>query len=140
MAVPLLGLSFGCSTFNRDWHAAATNPTSANDITGRWQGEWRSNVNGHHGRLRCVVQKQTESEYRAHFKAVYWKVLRFSYAAVLRGQRTNDTFQFHGEADLGKVAGGVYEYEGTATSARFSSTYRSRYDHGVFEMNRPEAK
>jgi hypothetical protein len=111
-----------------------------NDIAGRWEGEWRSNKNNHHGRLRCVIHGFGNGAYAAHFKATYWKVLRFSYVVGLQGERTNNVFRFHSEVDLGKLAGGVYEYEGTVTPVRFSSTYRSRYDHGTFEMKRVDQK
>ncbi len=132
----LVALVSGCSSFRREWTSASTMVVPPNEITGRWEGEWRSNKNGHHGRLRCIVTKQSEGEYSAHFHAVYWKILRVSYAVRLHGQRANELFRFRGEEDLGKLAGGIYEYEGTVTSSRFSSTYHCRYDHGTFEMGR----
>ena len=132
----LVVLFSGCSTFRREWNAAAITTVAPNDITGRWEGEWRSNKNNHHGRLRCVLTKQSEGEYAAHFNAVYWKIFRFSYMVHLHGQHTNEVFQFRGEEDLGKLAGGIYEYTGSVTLSRFNSTYCSRYDHGTFEMGR----
>ena len=45
----LLVLS-GCSTFNRDWKAAATATAPTNSIAGRWEGKWVSDHNGHNGR------------------------------------------------------------------------------------------
>jgi hypothetical protein len=36
------------------------------------------------------------------------------------------------------MAGGVYTYEGSASATNFTSTYNSKYDHGVFQMRRPE--
>ena len=41
-------------------------------------------------------------------------------------------------ADLGKMAGAVYHYEGNPNSSDFESTYHSDYDHGTFNMTRPE--
>ncbi|HUS34439.1 MAG TPA: hypothetical protein VM680_03710 [Verrucomicrobiae bacterium] len=127
----------GCSSFNKEWKAALKAPIPQNSIEGPWTGEWRSEKNGHHGALRCVVSKASEKTYRAHYHAVYWKILRFSYAATLNAEQTNGAVHLRGEANLGKLAGGVYKYDGSATSAEFRSTYSSKYDHGTFDMSRP---
>jgi len=47
-------------------------------------------------------------------------------------------WRFHGEENLGRMAGGVYRYEGKAMATNFHSTYRSAYDCGVFGKERPE--
>ncbi|MBM3831745.1 MAG: hypothetical protein FJ403_00420 [Verrucomicrobia bacterium] len=137
MILPLLLLAGGCSTFNRDWKRAAANPVPANDIQGRWDGRWLSEVNGHNGRLRCLVSQSSPGKYEARFHAKYRKILSFGYTVVLNVQRTNDLFTFQGEADLGWLAGGQYFYSGRATPTNFFSTYRSKHDHGIFEMTRP---
>ena len=138
-----LSLSFlvlamaGCSTFHRDWrHAASTSPAPS-DITGRWQGSWQSDVNGHHGRLRCLVTREGEGEYHARFHANYLKVFRFGYTVPLSVQEANGAFRFQGEADLGRLAGGRYTYEGKATRTEFFSAYQAKKDHGTFRMTRP---
>lgn len=107
-----------------------------NSIEGRWEGNWLSANNGHQGKLRCIVTATNDS-YSARFRATYMKIFRFSYSIPLEVMRTNDLWYFRSSVDLGKMAGGVYEYEGTATSNRFYSTYSSKYDHGDFEMSRP---
>ena len=128
----------GCSTFERDWRNAALAPIAPGSVEGRWEGHWKSEVNGHTGKLRCLLTKQDETRCEARFKATYWKVLRFTYTATLAGEERDGAWRFNGSADLGKAAGGVYRYEGQATATNFHSTYRSEYDHGVFEMRRPE--
>ena len=127
----------GCSTFNKEWKAALATPPPANSIEGPWAGEWRSDRNGHHGDLQCVVSKTSETTYRAYYRAKYWKILRFSYVATLHGAETNGLVKLKGDADLGKLAGGVYRYEATVTPTDFRSTYSSKYDHGKFTMSRP---
>jgi hypothetical protein len=127
----------GCSTFNKEWQAAVKGPAPKASIEGTWQGEWRSEKNGHHGLLRCVVTKSSETAYRAHFRAKYFKVLRYTYAATLNGVETNGVVRLKGESNLGKLAGGVYGYDGTATPTEFRSSYSSKYDHGFYEMKRP---
>ena len=131
----------GCSTFERDWRSAAQIPFSTNTtITGRWEGTWRSEVNGHNDQLRCLMTPLTNGLHSARFHARYKKGIfrfSFSYSVPLQVRRANDTFQFVGEADLGWLAGGIYRYEGSATATNFFSTYRSKYDRGTFQMERP---
>jgi hypothetical protein len=133
----LLMLS-SCSSFNHHWKAAASTPPSDDAISGRWEGSWRSDVNGHNGRLRCLVTKVSTQQYRAWYHAKYRKILSFSYTVPLQLTTTNGVSEFQGQADLGWYAGGLYEYEGRATPTNFYSTYRSKHDHGTFQMTRPE--
>jgi hypothetical protein len=125
----------GCSTFNRDWRRAAVAPQAENSLEGRWEGRWRSDEGGHHGELRCLMSRQSDSVYQARFRAAYGRLLHFSYTARLEMQRHDIGWEFDGEADLGKL-GGIYYYEGRATLTNLISTYRSKYDHGLFELNR----
>ncbi len=129
-------MSSGCS-FNRAWNAAATTPVPANDLQGRWQGTWVSEANAHSGKLRCLVTRLEDGKYQARYHAKYRKILGFGYTAVIDATQTEGSFKFTGEADLG-WAGGVYHYEGKANSTDFFSTYQSKYDHGMFQMSRPE--
>src|SRR5207253_4755165 len=118
ICVAVMGALCGCSSFNREWKTAVKAPVPANSIEGAWKGEWRSDKNGHHGELRCVIRRDqdviidppTAARYRAHFRARYWKVLRFTYSATLEGMKTNSVVELQGETDLGKLAGGVYRY------------------------------
>ena len=127
----------GCSTFNSDWKKARATPPG-DDVTGRWEGSWLSGKNGHHGRLRCVVTRLGDDRYRAHYKATYWKIFRIGYAVDMQvRQESSNTYKFQGETDLGWWGGGVYHYDGDATPANFFSTYKSKYDHGTFQMTRP---
>jgi hypothetical protein len=135
-ALLLALLSSGCS-FNRAWNAAATTPVPANDLQGRWQGTWVSEANAHSGKLRCLVTRLEDGKYQARYHAKYRKILGFGYTAVIDATQTEGSFKFTGEADLG-WAGGVYHYEGKANSTDFFSTYQSKYDHGMFQMSRPE--
>lgn len=130
----------GCSTFERDWRDAALTPRLQDDLAGRWEGTWRSEVNGHNDQLRAVIATGSNGVYSTRFHARYKKgILRFSfgYSVDLHVRQTNDTYQFHGEADLGWLAGGLYRYEGSATGTNFLSTYGCKYDRGTFQMTRP---
>lgn len=134
----LLCLAAGCSTFNHAWRKAEHQPTSPHSIEGRWEGRWLSDANGHKGRLRCLMSRQPDGDYAARFRASYLGFLRFGYTVRLKVETRDGVWHFRGEENLGKLAGGVYEYAGQASATNFHSTYRSRYDHGTFEMHRPD--
>ena len=129
--------SSGCSTFNRDWKRVGT-AARPSGVEGRWEGTWTSDANGHSGALRCLLEKVSEEKYRARFDSTYKKVLHFKSTVLLHG--TNDVagIRFDGEAKLPWWAGGIYRYEGKATATNFFSTYNNKYDHGTFQMIRPE--
>jgi hypothetical protein len=137
LALPFCLLQTGCSSFSRNWSSALKQPIQENSLAGPWEGQWISDVNGHHGRLRCLVSSKGEGKYDAVFQAKYKHFLTFSYTVPMEARRRASSWLFHGEADLGKLAGGVYTYEGAATATNFFSTYDNRYDHGKFEMARP---
>lgn len=138
LALLLLGLGVGgCSTFPRAWKDAAAQPAPANSITGRWEGRWQSAVNGHSGRLRCLIVPLDNGQHSARFHANYWRIFSFGYTVTLQAQESGGAFQFKGEANLGWLAGGQYTYEGRATPTNFFSTYRATRDHGTFQMTRP---
>src|SRR5688572_21673480 len=140
VAVAVLPMLAGCSSFNREWKEAVRQPLPGDDILGPWEGRWISDVNGHNDRLRCVISPGATNAYNANFRAHYRRVFRFSYTVPLQVRKTDTNFTFSGEADLGKLAGGVYTYDGTATQTNFFSTYKSQYDHGRFELARPAPK
>ena len=131
-----LVLLAGCGGFGGDWKRAALEPRPMDGIAGRWEGAWHSEKNGHDGRLRCIMAPSTNGAYNAAFHAKYWNIFSFSYAVPLHVQATNTGFRFQGEANLGKMAGGVYHYSGTVSGTNWQSTYKSRYDHGRFQMSR----
>jgi hypothetical protein len=80
---------------------------------------------------------ETNSTYQAHFRATFGGVLHFNYTAHLELQPHSEIgWEFNGEADLGKL-GGTYYYEGRATATNLASIYRSKYDHGTFDLSRP---
>jgi hypothetical protein len=130
----------GCSTFNYEWRRVVRVGTATNDVVGAWEGKWVSNLNGHNGKLRCLITRETNGVLNARFYATYKRILRFGYTVPLEARGTDNGVAFLGSADLGKLAGGVYKYSGYATPTNFFSTYESKYDHGTFEMLRPGDK
>jgi hypothetical protein len=141
LLLPLLLVNCSSADFNREWTAALADPHrgTPQDITGPWLGTWRSDANGHHGVLRCVVSHEDakSGDYRFHYHATYGKMLSAAYGVTEQVQRKGDHFILTGDHDLGYLAGGMYHYDGTSTVKNMKSTYRSSADHGVFELERP---
>ncbi|MBI5799579.1 MAG: hypothetical protein HZA92_02475 [Verrucomicrobia bacterium] len=136
-AIAALLLFSGCSTFNRDWKAAAAKPTPADSIEGSWEGKWLSGHNGHNGRLRALIRKLDSGQYETRFHAKYGVVFSFGMQANLDVKPVGGQWQFSGEEDLGRPYG-VYRYEGQASATNFHSTYKASFDHGTFQMTRPK--
>jgi hypothetical protein len=132
----LLCVGAGCS-FNSDWKRMASHPVRTNDISGRWIGHWRSDRNDHNGQLRCILTPNSTNAHMARFRAQFWKVFATSYAVPLTLTQTNGGYTFQGQADLGKLGGGVYTYDGTITPFGMESIYNSKHDYGTFVLRRP---
>jgi hypothetical protein len=132
----LVGLT-GCSTFNRDWQAAAASPAPTNSIAGRWEGQWVSDHNGHNGRLRALIRPLDNGQYEARYHAKYGGIFSFGMAAKLDVKSAADgQWKFSGVEHLGGFYG-EYRYEGQATTTNFFSTYKASVDHGTFRLTRP---
>src|SRR5690349_1884503 len=124
MAVGLAALSLlagGCSSFSREWKAALQRPIPTEGLAGPWEGRWVSDATGHNDRLRCVIAEESTDRYKADFHANYKKIFHFGYSVPLEVRRKGSEYEFSGEADLGKLAGGVYTYEGTVNGTNFFS-------------------
>jgi hypothetical protein len=130
----LAALVSNASAFKRRWSQDLPPPTSVNGLQGRWQGEWISEANGHHGALRCVLAREASSDYQATFHAVYGGILRVCYTVPLHGQWSDGKLKLAGDTDLGPLAGGIYQYQGEADEIEFVCSYRCKYDHGTFRM------
>jgi len=122
------------SEFKRRWTDEDSTPAGGNGLPRRWEGQWISETNGHHGALRCLLAQNSPAEYAATFYAVYAGVLRVCYSVPLHGQRNGETLKLEGDAELGRLAGGTYHYAGEATAREFHCTYECKYDRGTFEM------
>jgi hypothetical protein len=138
LSLGLALLGAGCSTFDRDWEAASND---ASGIEGQWAGRWHSDTNQHNDVLRCLITRKEAGVYHTRFHAIYtWGILPISYGYGLDMTVTeaNGQYQFQGQADLGKLAGGVYHYDGSGSPNQLQFNYRSPKDHGTFSLERPE--
>lgn len=124
------------AAFRKEWNTAKAKPVSAGSIEGPWEGSWRSEVNGHKGKLRCVIPPSTASTREFHYYATWAKVFSGSMKAhhTLKSQAKGVTFT--AQHSLGSF--GQFTAQGTISDQKFDATYQAIGDHGVFEMKRPE--
>jgi hypothetical protein len=127
-------LAANCRDFTRRWDEASTLGTTS--VDGRWEGEWISEASGHRGPLRAVVDVTAPALWQVSFRAGYAGVMRACYATDFTVAQRDGGWTFTGASDLGALAGGRYEYAGSATLAEIICTYRSSADHGEFRLRR----
>ncbi|MDP6903015.1 MAG: hypothetical protein QF406_01075 [Verrucomicrobiota bacterium] len=135
-ALLLLG---GCSSFNREWKEAAQLP--AQGVEGRWIGRWHSDYNQHEGPLRCLITRKDGEIYHTRFHAKYklgFLTVGYPYDMDMAISQDGKTYSFKGEANLGRLAGGVYRYDGNGTITRIDMNYRASKDFGTFKLERPK--
>ena len=130
----------GCSGFESRWRANLDAPAS-DEVAGCYAGTWESAPSGHTGDLRAVVEPVGEGRYHVWYYAVFsvpyvFFELDYEHDLDLAAEAGEDGLRFVGEADLGWLAGGLYEYRGRIVGDRFVSRYRAQEDHGVFQLDR----
>jgi hypothetical protein len=142
--VGLIGLVLvagGCSSFKQDYEAAVAArafDATADSVTGPWEGQWISQ-NGHGGgKLMAILTRRSPETIHARFRSTY--------AWILHGEDEVDfdvwsagDLKASGQADLGFMKGGVYQYDATITPTTIDATYRSKFDHGTWHLSRPVA-
>ena len=126
----------GCA-FEREWQAAQTYAYPEHELAGCWEGTWQSDWNGHQGGLRAIITKAGAGAYHAQFKATYATVIPFEFDIPLLVTDDGSIYTFESDADLGWLAGGLYNYTGTASGSDFHASFRaSNCDHGTFSMQK----
>lgn len=134
--VVLCGMLTGCC-FERQWQEATRYSYPEQELAGCWEGTWQSDYNGHHGGLRAIITKQGEGYYDAHFHATYAAVIPFEFQLPFLVADDGAAYALQGEADLGWLAGGLYNYNGSATATDFVAAYSAENkDHGTFTMQK----
>jgi hypothetical protein len=127
-------LTANCRDFTNRWDAAGTLDRAG--VSGRWEGEWISEVSGHRGPLQCVLTPVAPALWHMAFRASYSKFFRACYTTHFNVVQEEGRWSFTGSQDLGKIAGGQYEYTGQATVTEMTCQYRSAADAGEFRLSR----
>ena len=128
----------GCSTiYQQKWKRAQRDAASTEGVTGAWEGRWRSDVNQHEGKLRCIVTKTAETDYDFHFWAT-WSVFAGTYHVKAPDfvSENGGASHFKGSKNLGRLTGGVYTFSGDIDGDEFEARYESRIDQGIFSLKR----
>lgn len=133
-------LAVACSHYSEDFRqAVAVQPRPAPGPEGPWKGEWRSEVNGHHGPLWCLVEREDADHHAFRYRAG-WGVMKFGDYTHVAASRADgpDGIRFSGDMEL-PGGFGTYAVEGRVTPQHFEARYRSDSgDRGVMELSRPE--
>lgn len=125
----------GCLTYHTSWKKLP--PQAEPDpITGRWNGTWLSDHNGHKGKLRAVATHVEGDQYRFKFGATFMLFLAASYDVQFTITPDGQGHVLTGEQELPGYMGGLYNYDGTIQDGEFTSSYRSKLDHGTFKMSK----
>jgi hypothetical protein len=127
----------GCtpfSNFRQQCACAARRP--AVDPAGCWAGSWQACTSSHKGCLDAIITNCDNTQFNVRFHATFFKVFSYEYEITLTAYEQDGVWHFHGQKDLGKLAGGMYYYDGTVTATDFRATYRTCKDNGVFVMCR----
>jgi hypothetical protein len=114
---------------------AMTTAAAATDLSGCWEGYWKSCSTGHNGKLRATISKLDDTRYCARFSGTFFKIVPFRYTTVLNATPEGDGVKLSGESYLGRLMGTFY-YDGSADDCNFSMNYSSCKDHGIFKMCR----
>jgi hypothetical protein len=135
LILPALMLS-ACTGIPAGW-SNAKRTGGTDPVSGAWIGTWRSEGTGHHGGLRCVVQRQDAHHYYFRYRASWAKILcaGFSLSSSVKPDGKGG-FTVTGSKDLGKVFGGVFTCSGSIKDGAFHSRYHASLDHGAFEMHK----
>jgi hypothetical protein len=114
-------------------------PAASTDLTGCWEGYWKSCSTGHQGPLRAKFRCAGDAHYRVEFSGRFFKVFPFRYSVTLRIVAAGAEVRLAGSQQLPRIFGGVFRYDATATGCEFRAAYSSCKDHGVFCLRRVAA-
>lgn len=158
LTAAVLFASAGCCGFSSRWNAlAAAGPRPTASDTSRWEGEWKSDRDGHSGKLRCIVSKieykfEPGSEpaeglptHSFEFSATWGLNFVSGYTIdmiVTPVTPEGDTQHFKGSFSIvvWPLIDDTYHAEGTIEGDSFKAKYHAEIDDGIFEMKRVRGK
>lgn len=126
----------GCDSFNRKWSSKIQEKNFNQGETGLFKGHWMSDTNFHNGALYCIIEKGKNGKLDAIFKAKYKRVLVFNYSLPIQATQEKGFIRLKGSADLGKLHGGYYRFDGLIKNNQVDARYYNEYDKGYFKMTR----
>lgn len=125
-----------CGTaYHAEWSAARDKAQSPGNIEGAWLGLWQSSVNGHSGKLWCLIKDGPSNERTFAYRATWGRVFSGEFSATHHLHRSGDQTTFIVDQPLGRL--GKFHGEGTIVADKFSACYQAVGDRGTFELMRP---
>ncbi|MFK7768534.1 MAG: hypothetical protein AB8B55_15030 [Mariniblastus sp.] len=111
------------------------NSALSDELAGNWRGGWQSCNSGHRGKLNAQFCRIDSTHVRATFKGTFAKVIPFRYRPVLNiVHEEPGLVVLQGNKKI--PLGGNFQYNATISNGQFNATYRSRRDHGIWQMQR----
>ncbi|MDA7518998.1 hypothetical protein N9A89_01410 [Akkermansiaceae bacterium] len=143
--LPLLALAAAlglasCSSYQADFKKEAKKFKQGDSPKGPWKGTWKSEFNGHHGPIWCLVSqdpKQPENwtfRYRAG-----WGVLQFGdYGHPIKlALRPGNVLLVDDKMTLSNDFG-TYAVKGKVTPTKFNFRFNGSGDKGTMILTRPK--
>jgi len=132
---PLLLAS--CSNYQQDFRGASITKPSPTP-TGPWKGTWKSEVNGHHGPLWCIITKDEAlpDTYNFRYRAG-WGILQFGdYTHRIATTKKDQTLPLSHSMTLpGNF--GTYRIKGEVSPGEFKARFQGNGDKGTMILTRP---
>lgn len=135
----------GFSIAYRDSVTSYRTAENKSPLAGPWEGYWKSDVNGHTGNLRAIATPTPSAACASDGAEHYSFRYHATWASVLSGGYTSDhlvkrdadgSYGVRAEKTIPLI--GLYSSEGRVVGDQFESSYRSKSDHGVYVLKRPE--
>jgi len=134
------GLLLGsCSSYQKDFRSSVKSDEPPAFPTGPWKGHWRSEVNGHHGPLWCLISQNPDAPELWDFRyRAGWGLLQFGdYTHQVRATPNSEgNLPVRGKMTLPKNFG-TYSVRGLITPDRFHLHYQGSGDKGSMTLTRP---
>lgn len=135
-----VALLVSCSGYQRDFKRAASEFQPSKTPAGPWKGTWKSDVNGHHGPLWCIVSNDHLAPKTWHFRyRAGWGVLQFGdyVHSVDTALNAHGNLPLDASMTLPKNFG-TYAVKGQVTPTQFNVRFEGNGDKGTMTMTRPQ--
>ncbi len=130
-----LSLSSCGTAYRSEWNAARTGTHAPGSIEGAWEGSWHSDVNGHTGKLWCLIKDGSPTERTFAYRATWGHFLSGGFSAKHNLQKAGEATAFKVDHPIGKL--GTFHAKGKIQADKFAACYQAAGDRGTFELKRP---
>ena len=127
------------SSYHADFRKSKNQEPLKTSIEGAWKGTWKSEVNGHHGSLWCIVTENKKSPNLWDFRyRAGWGVLQFGDYLHPVPTQLDRKGNLPVDAQMTLPNNfGTYSVKGLLTPNEFNLRYQGRGDHGTMTLSRP---